>query len=190
MTTPTPKPIKFSKKVEQRLYSLSTVHNAYRAPGRKVTLPMLRTVYRRGAAEAAQTASTTSRDEFAMARVHAFLELLDKGKPGNPNYTYDNDVLPSAHPKSTRGEAAMLRSDLLQVALQSADKYCSPEHAIFAMAEYSDLSYDIIPALRGRCRLDRPIAAVRRGHHRVLAGRKSSLRGAVRRVVLDAGCAD
>lgn len=143
------KPIKFSLKVERRLHSAAANYNAFAAPGRRVTKQMLKTVYRRGAAEYSSTLSTGSRDEFAMKRVKSFLALLTDGKPAVPTYTFDNDVLPQGHPRSLRGEAAMLRSDLLQVALQTQDKYGSPEHAIFAMAEYSDLSYDIIPALRG-----------------------------------------
>jgi hypothetical protein len=34
------------------------------------------------------------------------------------------------------------------VTLLEEHEYCSPEHAIVAMAEYSGLGYDVIPALR------------------------------------------
>jgi hypothetical protein len=84
-----------------------------------------------------------------MARVNAFLKLLRSGSPANPNYKQDNDLLPKAHPKSSRGEASVLQHELLQIALKSADEYGSPEHAIYSMAEYSGLGYEAIPALRG-----------------------------------------
>jgi hypothetical protein len=84
-----------------------------------------------------------------MARVNAFLKLLRSGRPSNPNYKQDNDLLPKAHPKSSRGEASLIQHELLEVALKSADEYGSPEHAIYSMAEYTGLGYDVIPALRG-----------------------------------------
>ena len=90
-----------------------------------------------------------TRDGWAMARVNAFLKLLKSGSPSNPNYKQDNDLLPKAHPKSSRAEASLIQHELLQIALKSADEYGSPEHAIYSMAEYSGLGYEAIPALRG-----------------------------------------
>jgi len=84
-----------------------------------------------------------------MARVNAFLKLLKSGSPANPNYKQDNDLLPKAHPRSSRAEASLMQHELLSIALKSADEYGSPEHAIHAMAEYSSLGYEAIPALRG-----------------------------------------
>jgi HK97 family phage prohead protease len=37
-----------------------------------------------------------------MARVNAYLYLLRNGRPENPAYVTDNDLLPSGHPKSSR----------------------------------------------------------------------------------------
>lgn len=37
-----------------------------------------------------------------MARVNAFLFLLRRGRPQNPKYITDNDLLPKGHPRSTR----------------------------------------------------------------------------------------
>jgi starvation-inducible DNA-binding protein len=144
------KKIVFSDKVENSLRNKVEAHNEKAKPGRKATLPMLKAVYRRGAgAFSSSHRPGMTRDGWAMARVNAFLKLLKSGRPANPNYKQDNDLLPKAHPKSSRGEAAVLQHELLQVALKSADEYGSPEHAIFSMAEYSGLGYEVIPALRG-----------------------------------------
>jgi hypothetical protein len=40
-----------------------------------------------------------------MARVNAYLYLLRNGRPENPKYITDYDLLPKDHPKSTRGNA-------------------------------------------------------------------------------------
>jgi starvation-inducible DNA-binding protein len=144
------KKIVFSDKVENSLRNKVEDHNKNAKPGRKATLPMLKAVYRRGAgAFSSSHRPGMTRDGWAMARVNAFLKLLKSGRPANPNYKQDNDLLPKAHPKSSRGEAAVLQHELLQVALKSADEYGSPEHAIFSMAEYSGMGYEMIPALRG-----------------------------------------
>jgi hypothetical protein len=144
------KKIVFSDKVENSLRNKVEDHNKNAKPGRKATLPMLKAVYRRGAgAFSSSHRPGMTRDGWAMARVNAFLKLLKSGRPANPNYKQDNDLLPKAHPKSSRGEAAVLQHELLQVALKSADEYGSPEHAIFSMAEYSGMGYEVIPALRG-----------------------------------------
>ena len=144
------KKIVFSAKVETSLRNKVEEHNKNAKPGRKATLPMLKAVYRRGAgAFSSSHRPGKTRDQWAMARVNAFLKLLRSGSPANPNYKQDNDLLPKAHPKSSKGEAAVIQHELLQVALKSADEYGSPEHAIFSMAEYSGLGYEVIPALRG-----------------------------------------
>ena len=144
------KKIVFSQKVENALSAKVQEHNKNAKTGRKATLPMLKAVYRRGAgAYSSSHRPGKTRDQWAMARVNAFLKLLRSGSPANPNYKQDNDLLPKAHPKSSKAEASMLEHELLQVALKSAEEYGSPEHAIFSMAEYSGQGYEIIPALRG-----------------------------------------
>jgi len=37
-----------------------------------------------------------------MARVNAFLYLIKNGRPQNPKYTTDYDLLPAKHPKSPK----------------------------------------------------------------------------------------
>ena len=144
------KKIVFSQKTENSLRNKVVEHNKNAKPGRKATLPMLKAVYRRGAgAYSSSHRPGKTRDQWAMARVNAFLKLLRSGSPANPNYKQDNDLLPKAHPKSSKAEASMMQHELMEVALKSLDEYGSPEHAIYSMAEYSGLGYEVIPALRG-----------------------------------------
>ena len=44
------------------------------------------------------------RVEWGLARVRSYLNLRCTGSPVNPNYTQDNDLLPSGHPESTKGD--------------------------------------------------------------------------------------
>ena len=144
------KKIVFGEKTEKALSQKVSEHNKTAPNGRKATLSMLKAVYRRGAgAFSSSHRPGKTRDQWAMARVNAFLRLLKSGRPANPNYKQDNDLLPKAHPKSSKGEASIIQNDLLHVSLKPMSEYSSPEHAIFSMAEFSGLGYDVIPALRG-----------------------------------------
>ncbi len=70
---------------------------------------MLKAVYRRGAgAFSTSHRPGMTRDQWAMGRVNAFLKLLKSGKPSNPAYTTDNDLLPAKHPRSTKKSASAL----------------------------------------------------------------------------------
>ena len=92
--------ITFSKNTESRLRQAVSKHNA-KGKGPKATLGMLKAVYRRGAgAYSTSHAPKMSRDGWAMARVRAFLYLLRNGRPSNPNYKQDNDLLPRGHPRA------------------------------------------------------------------------------------------
>lgn len=96
--------ITFSKETTARLSKMVSEHNA-KGKGSKATLGMLKAVYRRGAgAFSTSHAPKMSRDGWAMARVRAFLHLLRTGRPSNPNYKQDNDLLPKAHKKSSKAE--------------------------------------------------------------------------------------
>ena len=93
--------ITFSKEVTAQLEAKVKEHNA-KGKGAKATLAMLKAVYRRGAgAFSTSHAPKMSRHGWAIARVNAFLTLLRTGKPSNPKYTTDNDLLPSSHKKSS-----------------------------------------------------------------------------------------
>lgn len=75
-------------------------HNEkYEDPGKKASLGALKAVYRRGAgAFSASHRPGMTRNQWAMGRVNAFLRILSAGKPSNPRYINDNDLLPSEHP--------------------------------------------------------------------------------------------
>ena len=144
--------INFSAEVTASLKKKVQEHNLKASDGRKATLGMLKAVYRRGAgAYSSSHRPGTDRNQWAMARVNAFLRLLRTGRPANSNYVQDNDLLPHGHPKSTKKSASVefsVEDYDFSAELLSEDDYESPEHAILAMAELSALSYDVIPALR------------------------------------------
>ena len=149
------KKIVFSARTEATLREKVTKHNAKAPDSRKATLGMLKAVYRRGAgAFSSSHRPGMTRDGWAYARVNAFLRLLKSGRPANPNYKQDNDLLPKGHPRSSTGDASVSMIASLYVnsqlygELQDESEYYSPEHAIFAMAELSGEGYEIIPALR------------------------------------------
>ncbi len=64
---------------------------------------MLKAVYRRGAgAYSTSHRPGVSRAAWSMARVNAFLRLVKSGRPANPKYVQDNDLLPRGHPRRVR----------------------------------------------------------------------------------------
>lgn len=68
-------------------------------PGKQASLGALKAVYRRGAgAFSVSHRPGMTRNQWAMGRVNAFLKILASGKPSNPRYINDNDLLPSDHP--------------------------------------------------------------------------------------------
>jgi len=70
--------------------------------GKKVTLGMLKAVYRRGAGAFSSThRPNMSRSGWGVARVNAFLKLVRSGSPSNPKYRQDNDLLPAGHSKKS-----------------------------------------------------------------------------------------
>jgi len=94
--------IDFSKEVEDQLKNLVTEHNK-KNKGSKTTLAMVKTVYRRGAGAFSNTHHPNmSRHGWGIARIKAFLYLLRNGRPSNPNYKQDNDLLPKDHPRSSK----------------------------------------------------------------------------------------
>jgi hypothetical protein len=93
--------IQFSKETEDQLKNLAQEHNKQNK-GSKASLSMLKAVYRRGSgAFSTSHAPNMSRHGWAIARVKAFLYLLKNGRPSNPNYKQDNDLLPKGHTRSS-----------------------------------------------------------------------------------------
>ena len=72
--------------------------------GYGVSLPKLKVVYQRGvgAFQTSHSPEVKSAEQWAQARVNAFLYLVRTGRPENAKYTGDNDLLPKGHPKSIK----------------------------------------------------------------------------------------
>ncbi len=98
--------IKLAKSVEKSLSQKVKSHNEKNtAPSQKATLSSLKKVYRRGAgAYSTSHRPGVSRAAWAMARVNAYLYLLSTGRPRDPKYISDNDLLPPGHPMRKKGE--------------------------------------------------------------------------------------
>lgn len=153
------KSITFSKKVEESLKKKVEEHNEKHGDtaSKKTSLKTLKAVYRRGAgAFSTSHRPDQNRNSWAMARVNAFLHLLRTGSPKNSKYVTDNDLLPAGHSKSSKKSSSALTASgydeyidsQLEVRLLAEDKYQSVEHAIYNLAEYSGMGYDIIPSIR------------------------------------------
>lgn len=70
------------------------------------TLGALKSVFQRGlgAYNTSHSPQVKSAEQWAYARVNAFLYLLKNGRPENPKYTTDYDLLPEKHPKNGKKE--------------------------------------------------------------------------------------
>jgi hypothetical protein len=150
-----PKKIRYSRSTELSLRQKLVEHNATADESCLATLDMFKAVYRRGAGAFATSGKPDQeRDKLAMSRVAAFSHLLKAGEPKNSSYTADNDLLPTTHSKSSMSSEGMTASGLtkyeeaLTVSILPEDEYESREHAVFALAEYSGLGYETIPAIR------------------------------------------
>ena len=97
--------IELSEAIETGLANKVEEHNDNVGdnPSQRATVGMLRTVFRRGAgAYSTSHRPGVTRDQWAYARVNAFLYLLRNGRPENDKYVGDNDLLPKGHPRSSR----------------------------------------------------------------------------------------
>jgi len=149
------KKINFSKKVTTALENKVEEHNEKHgdAKSKKTNLRTLKAVYRRGAgAFSTSHRPDQNRNSWSMARVNAFLYLLRNGNPKNSKYVQDNDLLPAAHKRSSKKDnaitAAAAATQETFIELKPAKNYDSHEQALLELAEFSDMSYDVLPALR------------------------------------------
>ena len=97
--------IKISKETETALKRKVEEHNEKHGddPAKKADLGMLKAVFRRGAgAFSVSHRPGMTRNQWALGRVNAFLNLLRTGRPERAAYTTDNDLLPKEHAKSTK----------------------------------------------------------------------------------------
>lgn len=92
-----------SKRVEEILQKKSDDFNErYKDKlGYGVNLGMLKSVYQRGvgAYNVSHSPEVKSAEQWALARVNAFLYLVKNGRAENSKYDGDNDLLPTKHPK-------------------------------------------------------------------------------------------
>ena len=72
--------------------------------GYGVTVGMLKSVFQRGlgAFNVSHSPRVKSASQWSFARVNAFLYLVKNGRPQNPKYKGDFDLLPKKHPKSAK----------------------------------------------------------------------------------------
>ncbi len=72
--------------------------------GYGVTVGKLKAVFQRGlgAFNVSHSPKVTNPSQWAFARVNAFLYLVKNGRPQNPKYTGDYDLLPAKHPKASK----------------------------------------------------------------------------------------
>ena len=139
--------IEVSQKIEGTLKKKRDEHNEkYTAKSKRVDLGMLKAVYRRGAGafSVSHRPSVTSRDQWALARVNAFLKLVGTGERKKA-YNTDLDLLPSGHPQ---------KSDLSEVYSLAPSKYSHidfkpPQGAITAAKRALKRRAEMPPSKRG-----------------------------------------
>jgi hypothetical protein len=78
------------------------------------TLGALKSVFQRGlgAYNTSHSPAVKSAEQWAYARVNAFLYLLKNGRPENKKYITDYDLLPNKHPKNMEASAMDYPSEL------------------------------------------------------------------------------
>ena len=121
----TGKGVDFTEAIISALEKKVKDHNEKAPAGRKVTLAKLKAVYRRGAgAFSVSHRPDQNRNSWAMARVNAFLKLVKSGKPTNPKYVSDNDLLPRMHPRSS--EASNFSPLIASIVAAANTEECPP----------------------------------------------------------------
>jgi hypothetical protein len=131
--------VKFTDAIIKSLEKKVEDHNAKAKNGRKVTLRMLKAVYRRGAgAFSTSHRPDQNRNSWAMARVNAFLKLVKSGKPSNSKYVSDNDLLPKMHPRHSEASNLnpLLASLLTSLDIEADSSIDAPCEALDLTCEY------------------------------------------------------
>jgi hypothetical protein len=94
---------KLSAKV---LKSIKTKVDAYneKYPDKKVGMGAAKRVVLRGmgAFNTGHSPKVTSATQWGLARLNAFMYLVKNGRPSNPKYVQDNDLLPKWHKKAKK----------------------------------------------------------------------------------------
>lgn len=109
------KNIEFSKETEDKIRSLMQEHNS-KNPKFKANMAQLKAVFRRGAgAFSSSHAPGMDRTRWGLNRIKAFLYLLRNGRPSNPRYKQDNDLLPDGHPRKSNKSKSSYLYELLNL---------------------------------------------------------------------------
>lgn len=76
----------------------------------RATLGALKSVFQRGlgAYNTSRSPVVRSAEQWAYARVNAFLYLIKNGRPENPKYDTDFDLLPKGHPKEKMAAVSII----------------------------------------------------------------------------------
>jgi hypothetical protein len=125
--------IDVSQDTEKKIRALMEEHNA-KEPKFKANMAALKSVFRRGAGAFSNShAPGMDRTRWGLSRIKAFLYLLRNGRPSNPNYKQDNDLLPSGHPRSTKDKSKgsridQLFDDLREFLANAQERYLSKSH--------------------------------------------------------------
>ena len=101
--------IKISDEAVKSLENMRDKHNArFTKSSRRVDLGKLKAVFRRGAgAFSTSHRPGMNRNQWALARVRAFLKLVATGQRKKA-YTTDLDLLPNGHPQKTEKKSEQL----------------------------------------------------------------------------------
>lgn len=117
-------------------------HNK-KGKGSRASMGALLTVFRRGAgAFSTSHAPNMSRNGWGIARVNAFLYLLRNGRPSNPNYKQDNDLLPKGHPRAKRtakAEETLISQTASHTEYRKENDNMSEEHIVEENAQASEM---------------------------------------------------
>ena len=90
------------------------------AEWRKINVGQAKAVVRRGlgAYSTSHRPSVTSRTQWGLARLNAFIHLMLKDKPKNPKYVTDNDLLPKKHPRHSAEKKSL---DIFETVVKMLD---------------------------------------------------------------------
>lgn len=133
----------FGSRAEKILHDKTDRYNRKSPASLQASANVVRAVYRRGARS---VKPGSDRHEAGVARVDAFLRLLRSGKPANPTYVSDNDLLPTSHQMSDGNTPALVASAELDKEVKY--DFEKPEEVVLAAAEMSGLGYESEPIFR------------------------------------------
>ena len=143
--------IEVSQKIEKTLKNKRDEHNdKYTAKSKRVDLGMLKAVYRRGAGafSVSHRPKITSRDQWALARVNAFLKLVGTGERKKA-YDTDLDLLPSGHPQKSDKKSELSEVSTLAPKKYSHIDFKPPQGAITAAKRALKRRAEKPPSQRG-----------------------------------------